>query len=106
MKFKFFALLVFLTIPLAVSAQNNKYVGYEYTGVVVNQSLPNGVKDLGGNLIGDFDYAVSHMKKGKTDMIWLTRIKNRNEEGVPNWKVKKSSVAAEIKKRPANRQRF
>ncbi len=99
MKFKFFALLVFLTIPFTVSAQEkNKYVGYEYTGVVVNETLPNGVKDLGGNLIGDFDYAVSHMRKGSKDMIWLTRIKNRNDEGVPNWKVAKVLVLPKLKK--------
>ena len=63
------------------------------------KTLPNGVKDLGGNLFGNFeDYAVSHMKKGKTDMIWLTRIKNRNDEGVPNWKVKKVLVLPKLKK--------
>lgn len=98
MKFKFFAFLVFLTIPLAVSAQKNKYIGYEYTGVVYQETLPNGVKDLGGNLLTNEDYAVSRMKKGRTEMIWLIKITGRNDDGVPNWKVRNVLVLPTLKK--------
>lgn len=86
--FKLIALISFLVIPLAVSAQKNKYIGYEYTGVVYQEKLPNGVKDLGGNLLANEDYAVSRMKKGKSEMVWLIKIIDRNADGVPNWKVK------------------
>ena len=43
MKFRLLVLLAFLAIPTLVFAQKNKYIGYKYTGVTYNQTLPNGV---------------------------------------------------------------
>ena len=88
MKFRLLVLLAFLAIPTLVFAQKNKYIGYRYVGVSYNQTLPNGVKDLGGSLLEDDNYAVSRMKKGKTEMLWLARITSRNAKGIPKWQVK------------------
>ncbi|MEZ5426628.1 MAG: hypothetical protein R2747_10210 [Pyrinomonadaceae bacterium] len=95
MKFRLIALLVVLSIPALAVAQKhaakkkgNGYIGYQYTGVTYNQKLPNGVRDLGGSLLENENYGVSRMKKGKTEMLWLTRITGRNWSGLPNWQVK------------------
>ena len=98
MKLKLLVFLTFLAIPLGIFAQKTGYVGYKYTGVTVNKKLPNGVKDLGGNLLTNEDYAVSRMQKGTTDMLWLTHITNRNDDGVPKWEVKNVLVLPKIKK--------
>lgn len=98
MKFRLSVLLIFLAIPASIFAQKNTYIGYKYTGVTYNKSLPNGVRDLGGSLLEDDDYAVSHMKKGKTDMLWLAKITSRNKQGIPKWQVKDVLKLPKIKK--------
>lgn len=98
MKFRLLVLLAVLAIPTQIFAQKNKYIGYKYAGVTYNQTLPNGVKDLGGNLLENDNYAVSHMKKGKTDMLWLAKITSRNAKGIPKWQVKDVLVLPALKK--------
>ena len=77
-----------------VSAQadgGTKYVGYTYKGVVPEATLPNGVKHLGGALIGDIDtdpvYGISQVEIGKTKMLWLEISTGQNASGVTGWKV-------------------
>ncbi len=98
MKFRLLVLLMFLAIPSYILAQKRTYIGYKYTGVSYNQTLPNGVKDLGGSLLEDDNYAVSRMKKGKTEMLWLARITSRNARGVPKWQVKDVLFLPALKK--------
>ncbi len=98
MKFRLLVLLMFLAIPSYILAQKKTYIGYKYTGVTYNKTLPNGVKDLGGSLLDDDSYGVSHMKKGKTDMLWLARITSRNAKGIPKWQVKDVLILPTLKK--------
>ena len=97
MKFRLFFLLLTLAIPSFVSAQTNSYIGYKYTGVTYNSKLPNGVVDKGGNLLENENFAVSRMKIGKNEMLWLTRITGRNSQGVPRWMVKDVLVLPRLK---------
>jgi hypothetical protein len=91
MKFKSVFLLAFIiylaTAVSAVSAQKNKYVGYQHKGVVYGQRLPNGVKDLGGGLLSDENYGVSRFSDGKKQMLWLEKMISRDRKGIPNWEV-------------------
>ncbi len=68
-----------------------KYVGYEYKGVVPETALPNGVKHMGGGLIGDIEadpvYGISQVEKGKTKMLWLEESTGKDSTGVTGWKV-------------------
>ena len=91
----FLFLVILLGCHAFVAAQSNersKYVGYKYAGVVPNKTLPNGVKHLGGGLIGDFDadpvYGISQVVKGKTKMLWLEVSTGQNATGVTGWLVK------------------
>jgi hypothetical protein len=87
-------LVILLGFQGFVTAQSNpsKYVGYKYTGVVPNKTLPNGVKHLGGGLIGDINadpvYGISQVVKGKTTMLWLEVSTGQNATGVTGWLVK------------------
>jgi hypothetical protein len=69
----------------------SKYIGYEYDGVRPGTTLPNGVKLLGGGLIGDVQadpvYGVSEVQKGKIKMIWLEVSTGQDASGVTGWKV-------------------
>jgi|GEM_PF-4856928 len=50
------------------------YVGYEYEGVLPNDTMPNGVLDAGGALIGkvgDTSFALSFLSHDATKMLWL-----------------------------------
>jgi hypothetical protein len=88
MKLKILLLLTFLTFALGVAAQKKDFIGYKHKGVVVGETLPNGMKDLGGGLLSDENYGVSRFSKGKKHYLWLEKITARNTEGVPNWIVK------------------
>jgi hypothetical protein len=88
MKFKLFILLTFLASALNVAAQETEFVGFKHRGVVVGETLPNGVKDLGGGLLSDENYGVSRFSKGKKHYLWLEKITERGSDGVPNWIVK------------------
>ncbi len=88
MKTKIIIAILLIALPtLAVSRKPN-YVGYKHKGVVVGETLPNGVKDLGGGLLSNENYGVSRFTKGKKYMLWLEKITERNSKGVPNWEVR------------------
>lgn len=88
MKLRFLLLLTILAFALNIAAQETDFVGFKHKGVVVGETLPNGVKDLGGGLLSDENYGVSRFLKGKKHYLWLEKITGRDSEGVPNWIVK------------------
>ncbi len=75
------------TAIAAASDEARQFVGYRHEGVRYGERLPNGAKDLGGGLLSNEDYGVTRFKKGKNYMLWLERIVERNEAGVPSWEV-------------------
>lgn len=87
MKIKIFLFLLLAAAPTYSFSQKINYKGYKHKGVVVGETLPNGVKDLGGGLLSDENYGVSRFSKGKKYMLWLEKISARNASGVPNWEV-------------------
>lgn len=94
MKSKIFITIALLALPALAYAQSGeraKYINYKYKGVLPESTLPNGVKHLGGGLIGDFDadpvYGVSQVQKGKTKMLWLEVSTGQDERGVTGWQV-------------------
>ncbi len=89
MKTKTILALLLIALPaLAFDAAKSHYVGYKHKGVVYGETLPNGVKDLGGGLLSNENYGVSRFSKGKDYMLWLERITARDSKGVPSWEVK------------------
>lgn len=88
MKFKVLFLLTFLVFALNAAAQKKDFIGYKHKGVVVGETLPNGVKDLGGGLLSNENYGVSRFSKGKKHFLWLEKITGRGSDGVPNWIVR------------------
>ena len=88
MKLRFLLFLTILALALNVAAQQTDFVGFRHKGVVVGETLPNGVKDLGGGLLSDENYGVSRFLKGKKHYLWLEKITGRDSEGVPSWIVK------------------
>lgn len=82
-----------------VSAQRKKeFVGYEHKGVVYGATLPNGARDLGGGLLSNENYGVSRFSKAGKLMLWLERITEFDENGVPSWTVKDVLTFAAPKK--------
>ncbi len=87
MKTKILLFLLFVSIPTLTFSQKLNYKGYKHKGVVFGETLPNGVKDLGGGLLSDESYGVSRFSKGKKYMLWFEKISDRDAKGVPNWVV-------------------
>ena len=93
MRFKALVFVVLLVVPVVSYAQRAKptYVGYKYKGVVPSTRLPNGVKHLGGGLLGDFDaetvYGISQVERGQTKMLWLESSTGKDSTGITGWKV-------------------
>ncbi len=87
---RFFSLLAIFLIISPVFAVNHrpKYVGYKHKGIVSGETLPNGVKQLGGGLLSNENYGVSRFSKGNKYMLWLEHITTRDAAGVPSWEVK------------------
>jgi hypothetical protein len=86
-------LLVVILSPGVLFSQHDKsspYIGYERQGASVESVLPNGVKYLGGGLIGDINakrlVGISEMMQGNSRMVWLER-SNRRTHGARTWKV-------------------
>ena len=89
MKTKLFLALLLVALPAHGSnAPKANYVGYKHKGVLYGETLPNGVKDLGGGLLSNEHYGVSRFSKGKNYMLWLEKITARDAKGVPSWEVK------------------
>ena len=98
MKLKFILIVSLFLFPLIVSAQQNSYIGYKHTGVIFGETLPNGVKDLGGGLLSNENYGVTRFSKGKKYMLWLEKISKRDVKGIPSWEVKDTLVFDNLKK--------
>lgn len=88
------ALIALILLPVFAYGQTSgreKYIGYEYEGVLPAASLPNGLKHMGGALLGDIEadpvYGISHVEKGRTKMLWLESSTGRNAGGITGWKV-------------------
>ena len=68
------------------------YIGFTHPGVIPENALPNGVKYIGGGLIGDVNadpvYGISMVSKGKIKMLWLEVSTGQNGGGVTGWHVK------------------
>ena len=82
----------------AASDTARQFVGYRHEGVRYGEKLPNGAKDLGGGLLSDEDYGVTRFIKGKNYMLWLERIVERNDAGVPSWEVRDVLSFGKLKK--------
>ena len=98
MKFKIILFLLLSVIPVFANPQKRNYIGYKHKGVVYGATLPNGAKDLGGGLLANDRYGVSRFKKGAKDMLWLEKIAERDEKGVPTWHVKDVLMFDTLKK--------
>jgi hypothetical protein len=94
MRPRFVVLLFLLMIPSVVWAQakgGSPYIGYTYRSVLPNKTLPNGVKSMGGGLIGDINadpvYEIANVEKDRTKMLWLNVSTGQDTTGVTGWKV-------------------
>ena len=93
MRYRTLLLLLLLIVPSFVAAQvaKSQYIGYSYEGVKPSTQLPNGVKHLGGGLLGDIEaetvYGVSEVQLGKTKMLWLEESTGKDATGITGWKV-------------------
>ena len=102
MKLKLFiSLLLFSLTTFAAPEKKSEFVGYKHKGVLYGETLPNGVKDLGGGLLSDENYGVSRFQKGKKFMLWLEKITDRDKKGVPSWEVKDVLTFDNLKKKQA-----
>lgn len=85
------ALFVFPVLCVGQSSAPASYINYEFENVLPETTLPNGVKYLGGGLIGDIDadpvYGISELQQGKTKMLWLKVSTGQDHTGVKGWKV-------------------
>jgi hypothetical protein len=83
-------LLIFLS-ALMIAGQTQSYVGYRYKPVLAERTLPNGVKSLGGGIVGDVNkkplWGIAEMNKGRTRMLWLERAVSEDAHGVNEWEV-------------------
>lgn len=95
---------MFLVLPAALFAQAkaSKYIGYKYVGVTPESTLPNGVKHLGGGLVGNVDadpvYGISQVQLRTTKMLWLEVSTGRDTSGVTGWEVKDVLSFSTLKK--------
>jgi hypothetical protein len=80
------------------SDEARRFVGYRHKGVRRGETLPNGATDLGGGLLSDEDYGVSRFSMGGKFMLWLEKIIERDDDGVPNWEVLDALVFDKLKK--------
>ncbi len=102
MKLKLFVLLLFFSLStFAAPEKKSEFVGYKHKGVLYGETLPNGVKDLGGGLLSNENYGVSRFQKGKKFMLWLEKITERDKKGVPSWEVKDVLTFDNLKKNQA-----
>lgn len=89
LKSKIFFLLIFFTLTtIAAPQKNSEFVGYKHKGILYGETLPNGVKDLGGGLLSNENFGVTRFQKGGRYMLWLEKITARDARGVPSWEVK------------------
>ena len=94
MKLKFLFFLFVLVTAGFSSAQTPRrspYLGYKYKAVLPGKTLPNGVTEIGGSLIGDINadpvHEIASVQKRKTRMLWLNVSTGQDSGGVTGWKV-------------------
>lgn len=87
-KIKSIIFLLLFALPVFAGSQKTNYIGYRHKGVVYGETLPNGVKDLGGGLLSNERYGVSRYVKNGNEMLWLEKILKRDAKGVPTWQVR------------------
>ena len=95
MKFSVLITCVLLLAAVLTShgqTRGREYVGYRYKGVTPSNILPNGVRHLGGGLIGGINadpvYGISEVSKGKIKMLWLEIATGKDKSGITGWQVK------------------
>jgi hypothetical protein len=93
-----FSLIFFSLTTFAAPQKKSEFIGYKHKGVLYGETLPNGVKDLGGGLLSNENYGVSRFQKGKKFMLWLEKITSRDAKGVPSWEVKDVLTFDNLKK--------
>ena len=99
MKLKlFFSIILFSLTTFAAPQKKSEFIGYKHKGILYGETLPNGVKDLGGGLLSNENYGVSRFQKGKKFMLWLEKITDRDNKGVPSWEVKDVLMFDNLKK--------
>lgn len=98
MKIKSLLFLLLLAVPVFAVSQKKGYIGYRHKGVVYGQTLPNGVKDLGGGLLSNENLGITRYTKGGNDMLWLEKILSRDKNGVPTWQVKDVLMLDKLRK--------
>ena len=83
--------IVLLLAAGAFGQETSRYINYEYQSVLPGKTLPNGVKHLGGGLIGDFQanpvYGISQVQRGKIKMLWFEVSTGQDAKGVTGWRV-------------------
>ena len=79
------------------SDEARQFIGYRHKGVRRGEKLANGARDLSGGLLSDEDYGVSRFSKGEKFMLWLEKIVDRDDNGVPDWEVKDALVFDKLK---------
>ncbi|MDQ6786594.1 MAG: hypothetical protein M3033_07215 [Acidobacteriota bacterium] len=98
MKTKIILILLLVALPSFAVTRKPNYIGYKHKGIVYGETLPNGVKDLGGGLLSNEEYGVSRFSKGKKYMLWLEKISSRDAKGIPDWEVKDVLTFDRLKK--------
>ncbi|CAN5702053.1 hypothetical protein BH18ACI1_BH18ACI1_17430 [soil metagenome] len=98
MKTKIILILLLLALPTLAITKKSEYIGYKHKGIKYGETLPNGVKDLGGGLLSNENYGVSRFTKGKKYMLWLEKITARDAKGVPSWEVRNVLSFDKLKK--------
>ncbi len=102
MKLKLFFSIIFFSLSIfAAPEKKSEFIGYKHKGVLYGETLPNGVKDLGGGLLSNENYGVSRFQKGKKFMLWLEKITDRDSKGVPSWEVRDVLTFEKLKRNQA-----
>ncbi len=95
MKITTIAFIVLVFSPLVIYTQATgtaqSYVGFKYKVVTPDSTLPNGVKHVGGTLVGEIEadpvVGISQVEKGTIKMLWLEESTGRDGSRITGWKV-------------------
>lgn len=98
MRFTVLIILTLLVLPIFANPQKMRYIGFKHRGALYDEVLSNGAKSVGGGLLTDDKFGVSRYTKDRKTMLWLEKITERDEFGVPNWEVKDVLMFDKLKK--------
>ncbi len=91
MKVILVTLVLLAVTDVVAQSAGAKYINYRYKSILPGKTLPNGVKHLGGGLIGDINadpvYGISQVNAGRARMFWLEVSTGQDSTGVTGWKV-------------------